>query len=183
MRFDDGPLLDHAERSEQKDMTSFDIRFATVEDASALSDIIKDLAAYEQHPSKDVRITPEAIAKYGFGEKPCFECIVCVRDGAIVAYVLYSLRFRASRGAPVIYVEDMFIVPRYRKTRIARQLVTRIGKIAVDRGCCFVEWAVCRWNKSAQHFYKSIGADFREDLFVCRITADKIQSQFKSRGL
>ncbi len=164
-------------------MKSFEIRYATIEDSSALSSLIKDLAIYEQHPADDINITPEAIAKYGFGEDPCFECLVCVCDDDIVAYALYSFRFCACRGAPVIYVEDMFIVPRYRNSRIARQLVIRIGQIALNRGCCYLEWAVTQWNKFAQHFYKSIGADFRDDLLVCRITADKIKSQLKSRGL
>jgi hypothetical protein len=49
-----------------------------------------------------------------------------------------------------------------------------LAKIAHDRGCGRMEWAVLDWNESAIKFYRSLGAKPMDEWTVFRLTRDEI---------
>ena len=44
------------------------------------------------------------------------------------------------------------------------------------RGAGRLEWAVLDWNESAIGFYKSVGAELKDDWTTCRLDAENIQA-------
>jgi hypothetical protein len=49
-----------------------------------------------------------------------------------------------------------------------------LARIAVERGCARLEWAVLDWNQLAIDFYRRIGAVPLDDWTVMRMTGDSL---------
>ena len=62
---------------------NFTIRKATIEDASAILGLIKELAVYEKEPEAVV-VTIKDLKQDGFGENPLFQTIIAEKEGDIV---------------------------------------------------------------------------------------------------
>ncbi|MHC5599831.1 MAG: GNAT family N-acetyltransferase, partial [Nostoc sp.] len=75
---------------------------------------------------------------------------------------------------PGIYLEDLFVLPEYRRQGIGRAILTRLAQIAVERDCGRLEWSVLDWNESAQAFYCSMGASILDDWRICRVTENAL---------
>ena len=57
---------------------------------------------------------------------------------------------------------------------MAALLLVDLAKIARDRGCGRMEWAVLDWNEPAIKFYRALGAKPMEEWTVFRLTRDGI---------
>jgi GNAT superfamily N-acetyltransferase len=80
--------------------------------------------------------------------------------------------FLAQRG---IYLEDLFVRPEARGKGVGFALLSALAKIAIERDCGRLEWAVLDWNQLAIDFYKRIGAKPLDDWTVFRLTGDSLK--------
>ena len=60
-----------------------------------------------------------------------------------------------SRG---LYLEDLFVRPRFRGVGLGRLLMAFLARLALERGCGRFEWSVLDWNSAAIRFYRDLGA-------------------------
>jgi GNAT superfamily N-acetyltransferase len=81
--------------------------------------------------------------------------------------------FLAQRG---IYLEDLFVRPDARGKRVGHALLASLARIAIERNCGRLEWAVLDWNQLAIDFYKRIGAKPLDDWTVFRLTGDSLEA-------
>ena len=77
-------------------------------------------------------------------------------------------------GRPGIYLEDLFVRPDARGRGIGRDLLARIARIALDRGCGRLEWSVLDWNVDAIGFYEKVGAVAMDDWTTYRLTGEDL---------
>ena len=75
-------------------------------------------------------------------------------------------------GRQGLYLEDLFVLPQWRRRGYGRRLLTRVAMIAVERGCGRMEWSVLDWNEPAVQFYESLGAQAMDQWTVYRLTGD-----------
>lgn len=153
---------------------SFSIRNATPDDVPQLFELIKALAAYEKL-SHLVTGTTEALQEHLFGERPYIEAIVAEFENKAVGFALFFWNYSTFLTKPGIYLEDIFVLPEYRRLGIGKALLTRVAKIAAERNAGRLEWSVLDWNESAIVFYQRFGASVLPDWRICRITEDKLQ--------
>jgi len=69
-----------------------------------------------------------------------------------------------------MYLEDLFVRPQFRGRGLGRALLLAVAKLAVERGCGRMEWAVLDWNEPAIRFYESLGARPLDDWTKYRLT-------------
>jgi hypothetical protein len=50
-----------------------------------------------------------------------------------------------------------------------------VAKLAVERRCGRLEWAVLDWNKGAIAFYRSLGAEAMDEWTVYRLTGKSLE--------
>lgn len=81
--------------------------------------------------------------------------------------------FLAQRG---IYLEDLFVRPEARGKGVGFALLSELARLAVERDCGRLEWAVLDWNQLAIDFYKRIGARPLDDWTVFRLTGDALEN-------
>ncbi len=82
--------------------------------------------------------------------------------------------FPPGLGGPGLYLEDLFVKPENRGKGYGRALLIELAKIARDRGCGRMEWAVLDWNEPAINFYRTLGAKPMHEWTVFRLTRDEI---------
>ncbi|MEE3719813.1 GNAT family N-acetyltransferase [Tumidithrix elongata RA019] len=152
----------------------FLIRAVTRADVPNLFDLIKALAEYEKL-SHAVTGDVKALEHDLFCEKPCIEAIVAECDRKPVGFALFFTNYSTFLTKSGIYLEDLFVLPDYRGRSIGKALIVQVAKIALERGCGRLEWAVLDWNLPAIAFYERMGADILTDWRICRVTGESLQ--------
>jgi GNAT superfamily N-acetyltransferase len=152
---------------------SFTLRPAELRDVSAIVHMIGELAEFEKLAHL-MQVTPEKLRPHLFGEKPVAEAWLAVADGEPVAFALFFTNFSTFLAQPGLYLEDLYVKPAYRDRGIGRALLTRLARLAVERGNGRFEWSVLDWNESAIGFYKKLGAVVMPDWRMCRVSGDAL---------
>jgi len=94
--------------------------------------------------------------------------------GEVVAFALYFTNFSTFLAQPGLYLEDLYVQPAQRGKGLGEALLTRLGKLAAERGYGRFEWSVLDWNENAIRFYQRMGASVLPDWRICRITGDAL---------
>jgi GNAT superfamily N-acetyltransferase len=139
------------------------IRAATVDDASLLATMIRELAEFE-HQLEWVTIRPEDLARDGFGAAPRFRALIAEWSGEPAAYALFFPYYSTWVG-PGLFLEDLFVREAFRGRGIGTAMLAAVARVAVDEGCYGIHWEVLDWNQSAVKMYKNLGAEFREQWY------------------
>jgi len=154
-------------------MEKFTIRSATVADVSIILELIRALAEYERAPN-DVVATEEILQETLFGKKPAAEVLLLFEDKNAVGFALFFHNFSTWLGRPGLYLEDLFVRPEHRGKGYGRALLIELAKIARERNCGRLEWAVLDWNEPAIQFYRKLGAKAMDEWTVFRLTRAEI---------
>jgi len=158
-----------------KTADNFQIRPARVKDVPIILQLIRDLATYERAPD-EVIATAEQLVEVLFGERPVAEVLLAFEGESPVGFAVYFYNFSTWLGRPGLYLEDLFVKPDERGKGYGRALLVELAKIARDRGCGRMEWAVLDWNEPAIKFYRALGAQPMHEWTVFRLTGDEIAS-------
>ena len=164
------------------DAIPFTLRPAELRDVAPIVGLIRELAEFEQLTHL-LQVTPEKLRPQLFGEKPAAEAFVAelpaarvaAGDSTVVAFALFFTSFSTFLAQPGLYLEDLYVKPQHRGRGIGEALLTRLGKVALERGHGRFEWAVLDWNTDAIRFYERMGATVMPDWRVCRIAGDALQ--------
>lgn len=149
------------------------IRPATPTDVSVLFDLIQALAEYEKL-SHAVTGSAEALEEHLFGSKPYVEAILAEYAGQAAGFGLFCHNYSTFLTKPGIYLEDLFIVPEFRRKGIGKAILKYLAQLAIARDCGRLEWSVLDWNEPAIAFYEKIGASVLPDWRICRVTGDSL---------
>jgi GNAT superfamily N-acetyltransferase len=149
------------------------LRSATRDDVPVIAELIRGLARFEKL-EQEVVMTEELLAAGLFGERPYAEVVLAEDDGRPVGFALFFHNFSTFLGRPGIYLEDLFVVPEHRGGGIGRMLLAHLARLAVERGCGRLEWAVLDWNRDAIKFYERLGARPNSDWTVYRLTGEAL---------
>ena len=156
-------------------LENFQIRPARVEDVPIVLELIQDLATYERAPD-EVTATEDQLVDVLFGERRAAEVLLAFEGTSPVGFAVYFYNFSTWLGRPGLYLEDLFVKPENRGKGYGRALLVELAKIARDRGCGRMEWAVLDWNEPAIQFYRKIGAKPNEEWTIYRLTSDGISA-------
>jgi len=152
---------------------NFAIRVAIVDDVPIILELIHALATYERAPN-EVTATEQGLVEVLFGEKPAAEVLLAFENETAVGFAVFFHNFSTWLGRPGLYLEDLFVKPEHRGKGYGRALLIHLAKIARERGCGRMEWAVLDWNEPAIEFYRKLGAKPMGEWTVFRLTRDGI---------
>lgn len=152
----------------------FEIKPATVEDVPLILAFIRKLAEYERLADKVVA-TEEGLRAALFGVRPYAEVVIGYDESEPVGFALFFHNFSTFVGKPGIYLEDLYVDEERRGQGFGKALLAHLAKLAVERGCGRVEWAVLDWNEPSINFYKSLGAVPMDEWTVFRVSGDALE--------
>jgi GNAT superfamily N-acetyltransferase len=155
-------------------VTAFRLAAATDRDVPIILRLIKDLAEYEQL-SHAVVATEDRLRESLFVRRAA-EVVLAYAGDEPAGYAMFFQTFSTFLGVPGMYLEDIFVLPAFRRQGLGRQLLTHLAQIAVERGYGRVEWTVLDWNAPAIEFYKTLGARPLDEWTVFRLTGEPLRA-------
>ncbi len=150
------------------------IRKGTIDDLPQVYALIKELAEYENAPD-EVTNTLEAMQRDGFGDNPIYHFFVAEGAEGVVGIALYYTAYSTWKGK-MLFLEDLVVTERLRRSGIGRQLFNAVAKEAKDTGVKRMKWQVLDWNEPAIAFYKKIGAGLDDEWINCNLTEAQLQN-------
>lgn len=146
-----------------------EIRKYKPSDIPEIIGLINELALFEKAPEK-VTNTVERMTE----EQQHFECFVAENEnGDIIGMALYFFAYFTWVGKS-LYLDDLYIKPEYRGSKIGTQLLNKIFEVAKTENCQRLRWQVLDWNKPAIEFYQKCGATLDGEWINCDFTTDGI---------
>ena len=149
-------------------MSEIQIREATVEDSSLILNFVKESAKFERAAS-EVSATVEDIQRSIFGADSTVHALICSINNEPIGFAVYFYNYSTWQGKNGLYLEDIYITPKYRGKGAGKMLFNHIAKIAALKDCGRFEWSVLNWNRSAIEFYESFGAKPQNEWIIYRL--------------
>lgn len=147
---------------------------ADVRDVPVVLSLIEALAEYERL-AHEVVATEADVRESLFGATPHAEAVVARAGTEAVGFAVWFHNYSAFLSRPGLYLEDLFVLPAWRGRGIGQALLRHLARVAVERGCGRMEWAVLDWNDPAIGFYRRIGARPMDEWTVYRLTGDALE--------
>lgn len=122
------------------------------DEADAVAEMVRGLA---EHIGTDFvpRLTGEKLAR----ASGLIDVVVAEEGGRLIGACLGLMTFSTWRGAPGLYVVDLFVRPEARGRNIGLKLLGCSARRFARRGAEFIKLEVDETNASAQRFYARLG--------------------------
>ena len=156
------------------DIERYTLRFAVPDDVPLILELIRGLAEYEKLAHECIA-TEELLRRHLFGERSYAEVLIGEFDGAPVGFALFFHTFSTFLARPGIYLEDLFVKPEWRGRGFGRVFLKELARLALERGCGRLEWAVLDWNEPAIRFYRRLGAEPLDEWTTFRVTGEPLR--------
>ena len=150
------------------------LRPASRADVPIVLQFIRDLAHYERL-EHEVSASEAELAEALFGDRRYAEVLLACSGGTAVGFALFFHNFSTFKGRPGIYLEDLYVRPEARGRGVGKRLLARLARIAVERRCTRLEWAVLDWNEPSIGFYHSLGAVAMDEWTTFRLTGAALE--------
>lgn len=152
---------------------SAQIRRATPADVADITAMIHELAEFE-HAADECTVTEKQIATALFGDSPTVYGHVAECDGQVAAMALWFLNFSTWDGVAGIYLEDLYVRPRFRRRGLARGLLAVLAAECVHNGYSRLAWAVLNWNTDAIALYDGVGGRPQTEWTTYRVSGPEL---------
>ncbi len=154
------------------------IRAAEPADTKEILALIYELALYEKAP-EEAKATESQIMESFFSDNPKVFCEIVEVDGVVAGLAIWFLNYSTWQGKHGIYLEDLFVRPKFRGQGLGKALLNHLADICVDRGYGRFQWWVLDWNTPAIDFYKGLGAVAMDEWTVYRVSGDALDELSK----
>lgn len=157
------------------------IRPAQSEDTPLILEFIRCLADYErlatEMEASEERLRASLFPDAGPPAAYCLLAFATDAQGkaAPAGFAVYFFTFSTFLARPGLYLEDLYVHPRFRGGGIGAALLLRAARIANERGCGRMEWAVLDWNEPAIAFYERLGAQRLPQWQLCRLSEEALR--------
>ncbi len=104
-----------------------------------------------------------------FCDAPIIGALVALVDGVPAGSALWHRSFSTAIGQEVMYLEDLVVLPEFRRMGIADALMKLVAKTAVTHGYKKVFWLMMAWNEAARSLYSKLGAEIEDGNCYCSL--------------
>ncbi len=151
------------------------IREAGAADVPELLALVRELATYEKLADRVVATESELHEALFGGSGDAFAALALV-GGETAGCAVWFHNFSTFVGRRGLYLEDLFVRPRFRGRGIGVAILRWLARRAVDEGCGRMEWAVLDWNTPAIDFYRALGAKGMDDWRIFRLDGKALEA-------
>ncbi len=156
------------------------VKRAERENLPTLLRLIEALADFEKLAPPDSGAR-QRLEQHGWpenGQKPLFTAWLAYRhdaqtgDATPAAYAITFLTYSSFLCRPTFYIEDIFVLPDFRRHGIGTFFMEHLKREAETQQCGRMEWVVLDWNTDAQVFYQKFGAQHLSEWQCYRLRLD-----------
>jgi ribosomal protein S18 acetylase RimI-like enzyme len=135
----------------------FQIKSAGPEDVPQIIALLREFAEFE-NLLDFFEVTEARLNEAFFGFDRIAQAILIMADEAPVGYAIFYPCFASFRGQRGIYLEDIYVRPKYRREGLGEMMLRHIAREAHSRGFERIDFQVLSWNTPAINFYEKLGA-------------------------
>lgn len=157
-----------------KKTETLQIRPGTARDVPTIISLIRELAKYERL-DEQIRLDARKLRQHGFGRRRYFRSLICTRAGHTIGYAVYFFAYSTFSCGPVLFIEDIFVLPEERGKGAGNAMMKELARIAVREGCEQMEWLVLDWNTPSIKFYERLGARLDKTWVLTRLTGANLR--------
>jgi ribosomal protein S18 acetylase RimI-like enzyme len=150
------------------------IRDAGAGDGAALHAIVRELAVHHGH-ADDFVSSPMDFELFLAGPNPVGGALIATCGDAPAGCAIWHRSFSTFRGRETLYLEDLAVLPQYRRRGIGSELLKAVARLACGRGLPAVTWLVMDWNEEARRLYAAAGAEIESGNSVCRLSGAALE--------
>lgn len=152
----------------------------------SLWELIQELAAFGKLPVPG----NQSQLKRWLLETPAAEAFLIFPAGGSksiqknpVGFLVFFQNFSTFNACPGLYLEDLYVRPEFRGSKIGTAVMQWLARIAVLRGYARIDWEALDWNVKALTFYQKtpVNADLHQEWVHCRLEGSKIQQLAEAR--
>lgn len=137
-------------------MSNFRIREAAKHDLKGVLELVKELAEYE-NLSHALKCDEKDYERSLFAAKYA-KCLVLELENELIGYAIYFYTFSSFLGRGGMWLEDLYIRPKYRKMGFGKAVFKHLGEICEKEGLKRLEWVCLRENELGINFYSRLKA-------------------------
>lgn len=144
-------------------------------DETELTAMIHELAAFERAAER-CTVSEEQLRRALFDEPTIVRGHLVEVDGHAAAAALWFRNFSTWDGVAGIYLEDLFVRPRFRRRGLARRILSTLARECLDNGYTRLSWAVLDWNFDAIALYDAVGGKPQADWITYRVSGPELSA-------
>ena len=114
--------------------SGFHIRPASPDDTPLILQFVQGLADFEGL-SQGVAATEDGLRESLFGDDPAAEVALGFAGEHPAGFAVFYHNYSTFLGRRGMYLEDIFVMPEYRRNGLGKMLLTHVAGIALERGC------------------------------------------------
>ena len=156
------------------DKMTLEIRAATEKDVPLILSFIRKLAEYGDI-SDEVSASEDDIRAALFGPHPVAAAVLAYVGDEPAGFAVYHYTFSSFLGRAGIFIEDLYVENAHRSRGVGKALLAHLAKLAQQRSCGRLEWAVLNWNERAMEFYQDLGAEPMDEWTTFRLGGEALE--------
>lgn len=149
------------------------LRPAAPADTREIAAMIHELADFER-AADQCTVTETQVRTALFGDSAILRAHVVEHDGEVAATALWFHNFSTWDGVAGMFLEDLYVRPRFRRRGLARALLSALARECLDNGYTRLSWAVLHWNSGAIALYDAIGGQPQRELMTYRVSGPEL---------
>ena len=150
------------------------IRPAVAGDGPILIAMVRELAVH--HGAEDSFVaTPEDYERFLADPHALNGALIAEWNGEPAGCATWQRAYQTFLGRETIYLEDISVLPAFRRRGIATALLRAVARLAVARRAAAVSWLLMGWNTEARRLYEAHGATIHDGNCFCKLSGDALE--------
>ncbi len=152
-----------------------EVRNAVPGDGAILAESTRALAMH-QGLGDSFKAVAEDYETALFRDDPVIGALIALDHGVPAGTVVWHRSFSTNAGREVMYLEDISVLPAFRRRGVGKALMQAIARVAVARGYDAMFWMVATWNDGAKKLYAECGAELESEHNICRVSGAALRA-------
>ena len=153
---------------------SVTVRPARAGDGAILHAIVRELAVHHGHAA-DFTARPEDYDRFLADPAAINGALIALVDGQPAGCAIWQRSYSTFKGRETLYLEDLSVLPEYRRRGVARELLKAVARLALSRGVPAITWLMMQWNDGARRLYAEAGAEIEDGNCLCRLSGAALE--------
>ncbi len=153
---------------------SISIRPARAGDGATLHAMVRELAVHHGH-AEDFTALPSDYERFLSDPNAINGALIAMLGDEPAGCAIWQRSYSTFRGRETLYLEDVSVLPQFRRRGVARELLKAVARLALSRNLPAVNWLMMQWNDEARRLYAAVGAEIEEGNCLCRLSGTALE--------
>ena len=173
-------LTNSVEKPRENVESDIEIRIATESDTEELAWLNQELLTFYGLPARNQRsFVSHAIAKGVFQENSGLKILLAIENDNAIGFLAFSEIFALASCQKSIFIQDLFVARKVRKSGAGRALMETLFKFAIDNEITQIDWTTDAWNSKAIAFYEHIVPSLKTEKILYRLNEERLNQIIK----